>query len=201
VIPALKLMMKVIQATYPDVYDTISFIEMPTFAVSWIITWFAHDLDNPKDIFRMYDFNIASHPATIIYIAAAVVIFNKDVLFDMEEEDMAIVHMIFQKLGSENFNLDEILQLAQKLIEMYPIDNLLYDNRNIGFQEDSPIMDEKIQIDAKLEQFAIETDQQIIKFEIPKWRKYKEYVTYSKLLAYGVTFTVGYFMVKHYLNS
>ena len=46
VIPALKLMMKILEGTHRNVYDKISFIDIPTFAVSWIITWFSHDLDN-----------------------------------------------------------------------------------------------------------------------------------------------------------
>jgi hypothetical protein len=56
VIPALNLMMKIIQATNPDIHDKISFIQMPTFAVSWIITWFAHDLDDINDTYRIFDF-------------------------------------------------------------------------------------------------------------------------------------------------
>jgi hypothetical protein len=56
VIPALKLMMKIVKATNPKVYEAISFIEMPTFSVSWIITWFSHDLDDAKDIYRLYDY-------------------------------------------------------------------------------------------------------------------------------------------------
>ena len=56
VIPALKLMMKIIKGTNSEIYDKIKFIDMPTFAVSWIITWFAHDLDDEEDIFRIFDF-------------------------------------------------------------------------------------------------------------------------------------------------
>lgn len=56
VIPALQLMMKVIQSEEPKVYERISFIQIPTFAVSWIITWFAHDLENMNDVYRIFDF-------------------------------------------------------------------------------------------------------------------------------------------------
>lgn len=143
VIPALKLMMKVIQ-TRSDIYEKISFIDMPTFAVSWIITWFSHALEDSNTIF---DYCIASHPATIIYIAAATVIYNGDALLDMEEEDMATVHMIFQNLGTENFDLDEILKITEELIAEYPIEDLLYDNRKIGFEANSPIMDKSLQVD------------------------------------------------------
>ena len=73
VIPALKLMMGIIKENNIDVYNKLSFMDTPTFAVSWIITWFAHDLDNIKDVFRIYDFWLASHPSSIIYLSAATV--------------------------------------------------------------------------------------------------------------------------------
>lgn len=56
VIPALNLLMKIIQGTDAEVYEKIKFMEIPTFAVSWIITWFAHDLEIVNEIHRLYDY-------------------------------------------------------------------------------------------------------------------------------------------------
>ena len=94
VIPALNLLMKIIQGTDAEVYEKIKFMEIPTFAVSWIITWFAHDLEIVNDIHRLYDYWLANHPATIIYIAAATVIYNRDMLMDMEDDDIHFILLI-----------------------------------------------------------------------------------------------------------
>ena len=197
VIPALNLMMKIIQGTNPHVYEKISFLEMPTFAVSWIITWFAHDLEDPNDMYRIYDYCIASHPATVIYMAAATVIYNKDMLLEMEEDDMATVHMIFQKLGSENFELEDILKITHKLMKEYPVDSLLYDNRKIGFEADSPILNTELQIDQKLAIVSEATNKEYIFFEIKPWDRYKTYLSYANVAAVAIICSATYLMYRH----
>jgi len=49
-------------------------------------------------------------------------------LDDLEENDIATVHMIFQKLGTENFDVEKIIQIAKSLMEQYTPENLVYDN-------------------------------------------------------------------------
>ena len=41
----------------------------PHFAIGWILTWFAHDLEDLKLISRIYDACIASHPLFPAYLA------------------------------------------------------------------------------------------------------------------------------------
>ncbi|EKX45636.1 hypothetical protein GUITHDRAFT_71204 [Guillardia theta CCMP2712] len=44
-------------------YECLSECEVdPIFALSWILTWFAHDLKSLDKIERLYDFFLASHP-------------------------------------------------------------------------------------------------------------------------------------------
>jgi hypothetical protein len=42
------------------------------FALSWLITWFAHVINDPDSIFRIFDFFLATHPLMPIYFGAAV---------------------------------------------------------------------------------------------------------------------------------
>jgi hypothetical protein len=44
----------------------------PEFAVSWVLTWFGHNVDDLRLIARVFDVCLAGHPFTILYIAAAV---------------------------------------------------------------------------------------------------------------------------------
>jgi hypothetical protein len=42
------------------------------FALSWLITWFAHVVNDPDAIFRIFDFFLGTHPLMPIYLGAAV---------------------------------------------------------------------------------------------------------------------------------
>ena len=47
VIPALKLMMRILEKADQECYDIISAGgDIPTFALSWFLTWFSHDIDD-----------------------------------------------------------------------------------------------------------------------------------------------------------
>jgi hypothetical protein len=46
----------------------------PFFATSWLLTWFAHDVQDLEEIARIYDALLCSHPMFCYYLAAAVTI-------------------------------------------------------------------------------------------------------------------------------
>ncbi len=48
IIPALQLIMKLLQKMDPEVYEMIEAGSMgqPTFTLSWVLTWYSHDLLN-----------------------------------------------------------------------------------------------------------------------------------------------------------
>lgn len=52
------------------------------FALSWLITWYSHVLDDLTIILRMYDLFIATDPLMPIYLAAIVkkIFLNKKIL-------------------------------------------------------------------------------------------------------------------------
>ncbi|CAM9833663.1 unnamed protein product [Pylaiella littoralis] len=53
----------------------------PYYCMSWVLTWFAHDLKELPAVSRLYDVLLGAHPTLILYICAAVVITaRKDVL-------------------------------------------------------------------------------------------------------------------------
>jgi hypothetical protein len=118
----------------------------------------------------------------------------------MEEEDMATVHMIFQKLGSENFDLEEVIALSEQMMNEYDPDELVYDNRRIGFENDSPILDKRLRLSTKLANLAEVTNQKYIKYDLSAWDKYKDYVTFSNVTTIAVVTTSVYLMYHHYAN-
>jgi len=48
VIPSLKKVLTILKEANEEMYDALSFIEIPTFCVSWLITLFSHILTYQK---------------------------------------------------------------------------------------------------------------------------------------------------------
>lgn len=44
----------------------------PYVALPWLITWFAHHIDNFEHVARLYDVLLTSHPLLCLYLSAAV---------------------------------------------------------------------------------------------------------------------------------
>lgn len=44
----------------------------PDFALSWIVTWFAHVLPDTADVRRLFDLFLATDPMMLIYVSVAV---------------------------------------------------------------------------------------------------------------------------------
>lgn len=68
-----EMMLAVVRADDPVIYARLRRLSVPPFfSVSWILTWFAHDLSSIFTLEQLFDFFIASHPSAIVYAAAAV---------------------------------------------------------------------------------------------------------------------------------
>lgn len=56
-----------------NVYRVLEECEIyPYFCLSWIITWFSHDVTNQKTVFRLFDFFLCQNPIMPVYLSAAV---------------------------------------------------------------------------------------------------------------------------------
>lgn len=67
-----QAVLHLLQAYDPSVYAQLEALSVPPFfCVSWILTWFAHDM-HPTAAITLFDFLISNHPSMILYVAAAV---------------------------------------------------------------------------------------------------------------------------------
>lgn len=57
------------------------------FAISWLVTWFAHDLDDLDLVARLYDRFLSSHPLFPLYVVAAIVIHRRGPLLACEHAE------------------------------------------------------------------------------------------------------------------
>jgi len=101
----LDAVMHLLQQIFPlllildkEVHDYILSVHLePYFALSWVLTWFSHSIDDLSVISRIFDFFLASHPYAVVYMSVAVVIFRRKELFKCPREYSAL-HTFLSKL-------------------------------------------------------------------------------------------------------
>jgi len=83
----------------------------PYFALSWILTWFSHDIRDTKTVARLFDVFLASHPIFPFYLSVAMVLHpvNRKNLVDTEI-DFATMHMALQTLPKKTCSVAQQLE-------------------------------------------------------------------------------------------
>ncbi|KAG9389435.1 Rab-GTPase-TBC domain [Carpediemonas membranifera] len=93
----------------------------PFFAVGWVLTWFAHDIDNTEAIARMFDFMVCSHPLAAVYAATVVVLVERDGVL-AREADYAEIYSFLRSIMTERDHereqewSKEVLRATSKVI-------------------------------------------------------------------------------------
>ena len=78
----------------PEVHAHLVSVDMePFFALSWIITWFSHDVRDTALVKRLFDAFLVGHPLLPVYVAVAMVChpYNRMEVLSTEE-DFAFIH-------------------------------------------------------------------------------------------------------------
>jgi len=90
----------------------------PYFAVSWVLTWFSHDVENIKAVKRLFDLFICSNPLMPVYVSTALILENADIILSAEME-FSVIHTLIKSL-TINANWSEIIESAVRLYSQYP---------------------------------------------------------------------------------
>ena len=120
---------------------TVLYQNEASFAISWVLTWFSHDRDDLEDIFLIFDFCMASHPASTIYLAAAAVLLYREQVL-LAGEDFGQIHVLLKNIG-KNIDIDEMCYFAVQLMSNFPIQKVL-NNTKVLFAPSSPLMNPQI---------------------------------------------------------
>lgn len=73
VLEIMKLVFVVIAEVDEELYKYLTAAKAePFFTISWVLTWFAHEISDIEDIARLYDAILCSHPSYIIYLCSSV---------------------------------------------------------------------------------------------------------------------------------
>lgn len=113
----LELLRPILRAADPILYDHLP-KSQPSFALAGTITMFAHNIQDYKDITRLFDFFLARHAVMPIYLFAAVVLSKRDELLEIDSEDEDILYVMLSKLPDPfdvEFHIAHTVELYERL--------------------------------------------------------------------------------------
>ena len=117
-IAQLELLRPLLRRADPTLYEHLP-KSSATFALAGTITMFAHNIQDYKDITRLFDFFLARHAVMPLYFFAAVVLSRRYELLEIEREDEDILHVMLSKLP-EPFDLEFHIARSIELYEQLP---------------------------------------------------------------------------------
>ena len=102
VIPALKLLMQILKRQDEEVYGIISQIgDIPTFTLSWLLTWYSHVLSEFREVQRLFDAMLSQPPLFPLYMVVATILSNRQSIIEEFDEDdpHTSLYMVFQRMS------------------------------------------------------------------------------------------------------
>uniref|UniRef100_A0A915PXT9 Rab-GAP TBC domain-containing protein n=1 Tax=Setaria digitata TaxID=48799 RepID=A0A915PXT9_9BILA len=88
------------------------------FALSWPLTWFSHALHHYHQIVLCFDFFLATHALTPIFLTSAVVLWRSSAILNCSR-DMASIHHLLNVMPSD-IPVQALINDAQDLFRMFP---------------------------------------------------------------------------------
>ena len=97
------------------------------FTLSWVLTWFAHNVDRLAVVQHYFDFFLSQHPAMPIYVVVALILTQRRALLQLSAEaggepiDASAVHALFQALTiDDEAACSAMCESARAMWEKYP---------------------------------------------------------------------------------
>lgn len=121
-IAQLELLRPLLHQADPVLYEHLP-KSSATFALAGTITMFAHNIQEYRDITRLFDFFLAQHAAMPLYFFAAVALSRRDELLEIDKEDEDILHVMLSKLP-EPFDIEFHIARSIELYASLPPNSL-----------------------------------------------------------------------------
>ncbi|KAK1992504.1 GTPase-activating protein gyp10 [Colletotrichum falcatum] len=118
----LRLIPDILQAADPNLKRHLAGTE-PFYALAGTLTMYAHDIQAYGDIARLFDILLVREPVFSVYMFAQIVLNRRDELFDNDEDDPSMLHLILSKVP-QKMDLELLIASATALYERYPPESL-----------------------------------------------------------------------------
>eukprot|EP00958_Prasinococcus_capsulatus_P003600 scaffold324_cov394-Prasinococcus_capsulatus_cf.AAC.21 len=94
----------------------------PYYALSWVITWFSHDVHDLGSAARLFDLFLVSTPLMPLYVSAALLVSHKESLLSCSPDcDQAEVHHFLNKLDLfSGTSTPDVIFVALHLHKQFP---------------------------------------------------------------------------------
>eukprot|EP00050_Salpingoeca_kvevrii_P020012 m.93137 g.93137 ORF g.93137 m.93137 type:complete len:434 (-) comp8674_c2_seq2:271-1572(-) len=133
VIAHLELLLPLLRHFDPELASFIADCGLEAhFALSWVLTWFAHVLDDFDDICRLFDVCLAGHPLTPLYLAAAMLHNQRERILATKHEYSAVYKVLLSV--PPKANIESAVAVADDFRRQLPPSQLL---RNTVVPEDA----------------------------------------------------------------
>lgn len=123
----LRLLYPILQQCDPELHEHIMALqepalEVPYFALSWYMTWFAHDVPSLPQIARLFDLFLASHPLMPLYVAAVAIKGERQQIFACGDDGLLVYSTLkrMRFLQPGQLSADELAQQAAALYQAVP---------------------------------------------------------------------------------
>lgn len=123
----LRLLYAILEACDPGLYAYIQglqepALETPYFALSWYMTWFAHDVRSLPQAARLFDLFLSSHPLMPLYLAAVAIKSCRARILDCGDDGLEVYGCLkrLQILGPGQPSADELAREAAALYRAVP---------------------------------------------------------------------------------
>lgn len=94
-------------------------LETPYFALSWYMTWFAHDVESLEDCARLFDLFLGSHPLMPLYVACCVITGVREEILSFGTHEGDAVYSFLNKLRVIGPNRPSVDMIAQRAVHLY----------------------------------------------------------------------------------
>jgi len=115
----LPLVTTLLRSENPRLYEFLMSANiMPFYTLSWVLTWFSHDLTDFDKVMRLFDLFMSSTPLMPVYVACAIVLSHSQ---DLLHQEIEMVHMCLVNLPQDtDMDIDVIVAMALDLEKKYP---------------------------------------------------------------------------------
>lgn len=101
----------------------------PFFGLSWIITWFTHDIPSLRTIRLYMDFFLANHPVTVLYAAASVILVCGAELRVKRRAGESDLHQ-WLKQAPSRISSALVMLTTQRLMRSIPVSRLRFPEKS-----------------------------------------------------------------------
>lgn len=116
----LQLIPAILKCTDPVLAQHLSETP-PYFALSSVLTLYAHEIQRYADIARLYDFILAHEPVMTVYLFVALIVYRRTELLEIEDQDMLL--FILSKLP-QPLDLQALVDKSLEIFKAHPPETL-----------------------------------------------------------------------------